>query len=1357
MHLRQTGKKAFAFALAFATALATANLSALPSLTARAEGVEHTFVASALSPFEAGSRSDGDFEVAGDDGFFTLIYSAKSKVDSSSKTFEDGYESSQRVNFQGGVSKENGLINSLRFSTTGPSTVKVWWVAGGDGRQMKVLDNAGSEVAKTKDEVVKNSLYISELQLSQAGTYFLGGDGGNNYLFKATVTVSGDGAIARKEWTDVQNPSIKSVALNPDDPGKIDVTVSSDIGNDGGDYVTVVMEDAEGNRCGSKTAFGPSSEQKFSFTPSASGEYSFVPFLYRLSYSLENSLQGKNSEGIDFSLPLGKPSIRSAYNSGGGDVSVLVTAVPEAERYEIYSEPASEVIDIEVSDPKAVNEVAGTFQGLDIGTTYNFFVKAFKGEDETVSEPFELLVEDAYTVPEGYASFGNNASSDPKKDGYTKNEDGTITVWSVGNNGKLQNSTDGIAFYYYAVPADKNFTLTADVHVDEWTYTNGQEGFGLMAVDRVGNDGQNESFWNNSYMAGVTKAEYRYNPEKGVTKDANDPKITMKLGVTAREKKGVTPENLAQLDANDADVTKAITANTDNSAIEYSCGPLGAGTYNLVANALNEGGVEGTVATPLDTFHLSIRKNNTGYFVSYTDMAGNEIVKKYYEATDNLEQLDPTTVYAGLFAARAAKATFKNIELTLIDPIMDDPAEERPKDYVTPVFEPSSYAYSNTEKYELTFKSNITGTMNIKRKDGTPVATNMKVDENDKISIIQFLEEGENTFVYSIIPDSDFHPGNDKNAYLESYDEIAGEFTVSWLPVSGDIIYVSPDGSSDGAGTKEAPLDIFTAVTRPAPGQTIILESGFYDLSEGAMLYDKTGEKTPVNTVFVYPNIDGTAEAPITMKTEDGQRAVFDFGYSNTGANTGFEFAGDWWVVEDIDVNSTADGAKGLHVSGSHNVFNCIRTYNNGKTGFSISRLNSSQSKENWPAYNLVKNCTSWNNADSGREDADGFEAKLNVGEGNVFDGCIAYNNADDGWDLFAKPDDGPIGAVTIQNSVAFRNGYYLSGEEGSGNGNGFKLGGSNITGRHKLINCAAWGNKANGITCNSGPDIEIYECTSLNNKGANVALYTNAKNPSTDFLVNGLISFMDSASGTKDNLKPEGDQDENKIYSEKNFYFDKKSKNSSGLTVTKDWFVSLKMPLTEEYNSADPYDVARSLRSESNYIDLKDFLLLSDKGKEALEKAGLNEEEIGAHLSDNYTAFANGVGVNRLYNPNSGEHFFTPSLGEAKYLAYVGWNAEGFEWKAPNSGLPVYRVYNPNAGDHHYTNDRAEVENLIEAGWNDEGVAFYYDPKGNTPVYRAYNPNAISGAHHFTADKEEYDHLISIGWRAEGVAFTVE
>ena len=100
-------------------------------------------------------------------------------------------------------------------------------------------------------------------------------------------------------------------------------------------------------------------------------------------------------------------------------------------------------------------------------------------------------------------------------------------------------------------------------------------------------------------------------------------------------------------------------------------------------------------------------------------------------------------------------------------------------------------------------------------------------------------------------------------------------------------------------------------------------------------------------------------------------------------------------------------------------------------------------------------------------------------GDGIVFDGCILYNNADDGWDLFAKVETGAIGTVTIKNSVAYMNGYVLD-EEGNlvdaGNGNGFKMGGSSITGGHKLINSVAFCNKAKGIDSNSCPDIQVYK-----------------------------------------------------------------------------------------------------------------------------------------------------------------------------------------------------------------------------------------------------------------------------------------
>ena len=103
--------------------------------------------------------------------------------------------------------------------------------------------------------------------------------------------------------------------------------------------------------------------------------------------------------------------------------------------------------------------------------------------------------------------------------------------------------------------------------------------------------------------------------------------------------------------------------------------------------------------------------------------------------------------------------------------------------------------------------------------------------------------------------------------------------------------------------------------------------------------------------------------------------------------------------------------------------------YNNGNTGLQVSGL-STDNKALWPSHNTIKNCTSMNNADRAMEDADGFAAKLTTGEGNVFDGCIAAYNADDGWDLFAKAATGSIGAVTIQNCVAYKNGYLMLAAE---------------------------------------------------------------------------------------------------------------------------------------------------------------------------------------------------------------------------------------------------------------------------------------------------------------------------------------
>ena len=80
-----------------------------------------------------------------------------------------------------------------------------------------------------------------------------------------------------------------------------------------------------------------------------------------------------------------------------------------------------------------------------------------------------------------------------------------------------------------------------------------------------------------------------------------------------------------------------------------------------------------------------------------------------------------------------------------------------------------------------------------------------------------------------------------------------------------------------------------------------------------------------------------------------------------------------------------------------------------------------------------------------------------------------------------------------------------------------------------------------------------------------------------------------------------------------------------------------------------------------------------------------------------------------RLYNPNSGEHFYTSDEEESRFLIELGWYDEGTGWLAPlHSDTPVYRLYNPNAGDHHYTTSKEERDHLVSVGWNDEGIGWY-------------------------------------------------
>ena len=1195
----------------------------------------YTFESSALTAFSAGAKADGETETAGTDNYFTLIYSAKTKVDSSSKTWDDGYSSAQRVNFGGAVSTEK---NSIKFTTsTDGAQVDVWWVPGGsEGRQITIIDGNGAEVIKSSETYADNTTYISKLTLEKAGTYYLGSSPKNNYIFKVVVTDSEPEEVTRADWSSVSAPVIESVALNESNANKIDVKVNALIGTDGGDSLAVTMYDEGGLAKETQKSSAEKESFDFSFTPDISGKYYFVASLSRDDDTETEAKTSTKSEQFDFTLPLTAPQFKNAVNKGNGTVIVKFYSVKEATEYTLLAidtenESSSEIKTTYTPEEVVTNtstEYNYTFKGLTVGHEYKLVLSAKRGEETSAESTMSIEVTEDSEQEWTFAAFGTGVSLSTNK--ATVNDDGSITVASTGGKGKLvPASTDGLAFYYATIPASKNFTLSATVTIDSWILSNGQEGFGLMAADAVGVNGDSSVFWNNSYMASATKVEYYYDTSTGeVTDDTSASKISMKLGLGSQQKIGVTQDNLESLKANDTEVTKKEFSSTMRT-LETSCGSSGAGTYNIVGNASNN--VSGTVANPITEFKLQIQKNNTGYFVSYTDAEGNTTTNKYYD-TKALENIDSDYVYAGFFASRNATATFSDIELTLVNPEDDELAEERPITYVTPSYKIISAAYSNTAEYTLQYTGNADGVLTITDAKGNILVNAKTVEANAVESVETTLNKGDNTFAVKFIPDEFFHPEDDEYQLLSSYEASTFTHTVNYKTIiDAKEIYVSPEGTSTGEGTENSPVDIYTAVKYVQPGQTIRLAGGIYSLK---------------STVTVARGIDGTSSKPIRMIADSDDRAVFDF----NSACAGFVFAGDYWYVSGIDCTRSGNSQKGIQVSGSHITLEDVHAYENGNTGIQVSRYLSTDEWDDWPSDDLILNCTSFSNADAGYEDADGFAAKLTVADGIVFDGCISYNNADDGWDLFAKVESGCIGQVTIQNCVAFANGYGVDGTN-EGNGNGFKMGGSSMSGPHKLINSVAWGNKAKGIDSNSGPDIQVYNSMSFNNGGSNVALYTN-DTANTDFYVDGVLSYRTTGTSTNETLKPKGTQDTSKIYGTLNFFWnDGASANSDGLTVADDWFVSLEAPYA---NAADPLAVAESIRSSNGKIDLGDFLKLTDKGMETLAKAGITYSDVIATLNGSYEAAS--------YNYDSSEENDPSSEASSESSSEAGSSASSSE-----------------------------------------------------------------------------------------------
>ncbi|WEM44953.1 exopolygalacturonate lyase (plasmid) [Photobacterium sp. DA100] len=595
-----------------------------------------------------------------------------------------------------------------------------------------------------------------------------------------------------------------------------------------------------------------------------------------------------------------------------------------------------------------------------------------------------------------------------------------FTIESRG--GKITGGHDGLTYYYTKLPTDKNFTLSADIVIEQFgpetdANPNNQDGAGIMIRDIIGTPRANpqpeghEEFPAASNM--VLNEIRRHN---------SSDRENITLAATFRE--GV-----------------------------YQ--PWGTAGTRMTRN-------EYQVATPWGkeyTYSLSVSRTNAGFEMT-AEGEGFSYSETVRGANANIvEVMDPDYQYVGFVAARNAKITVSNVSLTLSDAETEDAPLFKPEEKALK-WDISSSKKTASENYIVQARASYTGSYEVFQ---------------DRVSLgSKTVAAGEMLVMPATITSASslfelvFNPSEGPDRLPQSK-----HFTVEKVTVDNPLsIVVSADGSSSGDGSQLNPLDLDTAIELVSPGGEIILKPGEY------------------SAIAIPVSVSGTPELPKTLRGEVG--VVFK--------NAAFTHEASYWNIENI----TVEGAR-TQVSGSYNHFKDIVTHSAPDTGFQISSGDIGRAL--WPSHNVVENAISYNNEDEGQIDADGFAAKLGVGDGNVFINCISHSNIDDGWDLFNKTEKGANGVVTIIDSIAYNNGrtFNTSDRPVGSIGNGFKLGGEGIAVPHILKNSVSYNNNMDGITDNFNPGaLEVDNVLVVDNARYNLLI---RKNPYGDDLKQGDFS----------------------------------------------------------------------------------------------------------------------------------------------------------------------------------------------------------------------------------------------------------
>jgi hypothetical protein len=280
-------------------------------------------------------------------------------------------------------------------------------------------------------------------------------------------------------------------------------------------------------------------------------------------------------------------------------------------------------------------------------------------------------------------------------------------------------------------------------------------------------------------------------------------------------------------------------------------------------------------------------------------------------------------------------------------------------------------------------------------------------------------------------------------------------------------LYVSTAGADTNAGTIEYPFKTITKALSSSivAGDTIYVRGGVYTLTATITINTTpSGKQDTLCHLYAYP----------------GERPLLDFSTQGLGGK-GLQIKAKYWHVRGFDIKGAGD--NGMYISGSFNLVEDCSMFENRDSGLQLG---------GGANNNKIINCDSYYNMDPSEGNSDGFSPKLDVGTNNYFYGCRSWQNTDDGFDGYLRPSNNVT--TTLDNCWTFMNGFHKDWTISSaGNGNGFKMGGSdNKLLEHNFIlyNCLSFDNKVKGFDQNNNKgSMTLINCSGYRNLSKNYSV----------------------------------------------------------------------------------------------------------------------------------------------------------------------------------------------------------------------------------------------------------------------------